>query len=56
MSKKSVDLLVDGVKKYGPQAGKLIKEHQKEIKGVLGALGVGDSDKKEKVKAEEKEK
>ena len=33
MSKKSVDLLVDGVKKYGPQAGKLIKEHQKEIKG-----------------------
>lgn len=54
MSKKQVDLLVDSVKKYGPQAGKLIKDHQKEIKGVLGALGVGDSDKKDKDKDKEK--
>ena len=53
MSKKTVDLLMDGVKKYGPQAGKLVKEHQKEIKDVLGALGVGDKDKKPKEKKEE---
>lgn len=52
MSKKPVDLFMDGVKKYGPQAGKLVKDHQKEIKGVLGALGVGEKDKKHKEKKE----
>lgn len=56
MSKKQVDLIMDGVKKFGPQAGKLIKENQKEIKDVLGALGVGEKDKKQKEKKEEANK
>lgn len=56
MSKKTVDLLMDGVKKYGPQAGKLIKENQKEIKDVLGSLGLGEKDKKPKEKKEESSK
>ena len=56
MSKKPVESILDGVKKFGPQAGKLIKDNQKEIKGVLGALGVGEKDKKQKEKKEESNK
>jgi hypothetical protein len=46
MSKIPIGSIIKGVKKYGPKAGKFIKDNRKEITAVLGVLGVGDSIKK----------
>ncbi|KAB2865007.1 MAG: hypothetical protein F9K39_03225 [Exiguobacterium chiriqhucha] len=46
MSKKSTEVIVDGMKKYGPTVGKLVLEHKKEIVGAIGALGVTERLKK----------
>lgn len=46
MSKKSTDLIINGVKKYGPAVGKFAIEHKKEIVGAIGALGVKEQLKK----------
>ncbi|MCM3279682.1 hypothetical protein M3591_03925 [Exiguobacterium sp. MER 193] len=40
MSKKSTDLIVNGVKKYGPTVGKLALKHNKEIMGALGSINL----------------
>lgn len=40
MSKKSTELIINGVKKYGPAVGKFALEHKKEIVGAIGVLGV----------------
>lgn len=45
--------ILEGVKKYGPKTGKLIKDNRKEIAAVLDALGVGESIKKHREKKEE---
>ena len=56
MSRKSVGSIIEDVKKYGPKAGKFIKDNRKEITGVLGVLGVGDAIKKRIEKREESNK
>ena len=40
MSKKSTELIVNGVKKYGPTVGKLALKHNKEIMGALGSINL----------------
>ncbi|WP_214889269.1 hypothetical protein [Exiguobacterium sp. s142] len=40
MSKKSTELIMNGVKKYGPAVGKFALVHKNEIVGAFGALGV----------------
>ncbi|WP_214703429.1 MULTISPECIES: hypothetical protein [unclassified Exiguobacterium] len=40
MSKKSTELIVNGVKKYGPTVGKLALKHNKEIIGALGSINL----------------
>lgn len=46
MSRKPIGSIIEGVKKYGPKAGKFIKDNRKEITGVLSVLGAGDYIKK----------
>lgn len=40
MSKKSTELIVNGVKKYGPTVGKLALKHNKEIIGAIGSINL----------------
>ena len=56
MSRKPIGPIIEGVKKYGPKAGKFIKDNHKEITAALGVLGVGDSIKKRIEKKEESNK
>lgn len=46
MSKKSTELIMNGVKKYGPAVGKFALEHKKEIVEAIGAFGVTERLKK----------
>ncbi|TCI28537.1 hypothetical protein EVJ33_13210 [Exiguobacterium sp. SL-10] len=46
MSKKSTELIINGVKKYGPAVGKFALAHKNEIAGAIGALGVTERLKK----------
>lgn len=53
MSRIPIRPIIEGVKKYGPKTGKLIKENRKEIAAVLGAFG---AIKKQREKKEESNK
>ncbi|WP_053362563.1 hypothetical protein [Bacillus sp. FJAT-27251] len=41
MAKLPIRPIFEGVKKYGPRAGKLVKENWKEVAGAIGTIGAG---------------
>jgi hypothetical protein len=49
MAKVPIGPILEGVKKYGPKAGKFLKENWKEVVGVVGAFGTGSKAIKESI-------